>query len=646
MRMRFDPSTGADEAAFYAARDALLDEFEGWRAGRGDPDSGMVVSDAALFLDWRYNYSTGVLDDYDGQDLDEFLLGWCPRKLTAPPDMAPQLCRDVGQLINFLAATGRLVGGSRRATALTAYANELAPRVRRAMDDPSNFGMAKSIFAGVDLDAMPSVDDPEAMQQFLDQKMAELNALPYEERKALTDPDISDDLGTAPAPYLHISPTTAELERAAVAAPITGKIEALRDYLGAEGKALTNTGNLKLVDGKALVDLLDTGDQVDPAIGDRTFKTTSSADLRRLRLIVELAKSAGAVRVYRRRLVPVKGWSRRDPTDRASGVVTAAAVEGPLWLSFGGARVESLLMEYVDDALPHWLTMLLPSDVLPFDEVADVLGNLISDEVEPRPPYWTAERIVQSVADNLARSIEVLELVGAIRWNDREQVTSEFGQIRQRGGALSLTALGRHVVSRIASEVGYPIQRVDLADAEPSELFAAIEQVNEADLPGLIASWQPNLAPKDRARRIAEAVARAAMPRERLAGMAVLDEIGTEASEPYVRQLLDGPLAGHAASWLLAHDLADVDEVGDYIDAGFVIDLLATCQDDPEELCALFLHESPAGGPDELLDQMWQHDAPETEVVLEVLGQHLTDRRLAKAARKALFKHRSRAAQH
>ena len=41
------------------------------------------------------------------------------------------------------------------------------------------------------------------------------------------------------------------------------------------------------------------------------------------------------------------------------------------------------------------------------------------------------------------------------------------------------------------------------------------------------------------------------------------------------------------------------------------------------------------------LEQMWRHPAAETAAVLDALGEHLPDRKLAKAARKAAIRHRS-----
>lgn len=58
-------------------------------------------------------------------------------------------------------------------------------------------------------------------------------------------------------------------------APILAKFRALAGHLG-EGRRLTDRGNLKLADARALVDLLETGDEMDAAIGDRVFKTQSA----------------------------------------------------------------------------------------------------------------------------------------------------------------------------------------------------------------------------------------------------------------------------------------------------------------------------------------------------------------------------------
>jgi hypothetical protein len=87
------------------------------------------------------------------------------------------------------------------------------------------------------------------------------------------------------------------------------QVRALVGWVGT-GRKLTQTGRMTLADARALVELLDTGDRMDPVIGDRTFKTKSSEELYHLTLLVEWAKAAGLVRAAGGRLLPVKKNAR------------------------------------------------------------------------------------------------------------------------------------------------------------------------------------------------------------------------------------------------------------------------------------------------------------------------------------------------
>lgn len=61
-----------------------------------------------------------------------------------------------------------------------------------------------------------------------------------------------------------------------------------------------------MADARTLVELLGTGDEIDPKIGDRVFRTKSREELLELVTVVEWAKAARLVQVNRGRLVPVK----------------------------------------------------------------------------------------------------------------------------------------------------------------------------------------------------------------------------------------------------------------------------------------------------------------------------------------------------
>ena len=61
---------------------------------------------------------------------------------------------------------------------------------------------------------------------------------------------------------------------AAVAEPLR-RLQAFTGWVGA-GRKLTQTGRITLADARELVGLVGTKDQIDPKIGDRVFRTTSS----------------------------------------------------------------------------------------------------------------------------------------------------------------------------------------------------------------------------------------------------------------------------------------------------------------------------------------------------------------------------------
>ena len=96
-----------------------------------------------------------------------------------------------------------------------------------------------------------------------------------------------------------------ELARTAASAPALQRVVALTRWVGA-GRKLTPTGRLTMADARHLGGLLGTGDEIDPVVGTRVFRTRSSADLPGLAVVVAWAKAVGLLRVSQGRLVPVK----------------------------------------------------------------------------------------------------------------------------------------------------------------------------------------------------------------------------------------------------------------------------------------------------------------------------------------------------
>ncbi len=83
------------------------------------------------------------------------------------------------------------------------------------------------------------------------------------------------------------------------------RLRAFTEWAG-DGRKLTQTGRIKLTDARTLVPLLDTGDTIDPVVGDRVFKTPSTQELPGLNLIVDWARSIRLARVVKGRIAAVQ----------------------------------------------------------------------------------------------------------------------------------------------------------------------------------------------------------------------------------------------------------------------------------------------------------------------------------------------------
>ena len=69
------------------------------------------------------------------------------------------------------------------------------------------------------------------------------------------------------------------LEAAAGKAELTGQVRSFLTWLG-EGRRLTQTGRIGLADARHLVELLGTGDKIDPEVYGKVHGTRSSEELR------------------------------------------------------------------------------------------------------------------------------------------------------------------------------------------------------------------------------------------------------------------------------------------------------------------------------------------------------------------------------
>jgi hypothetical protein len=182
-----------------------------------------------------------------------------------------------------------------------------------------------------------------------------------------------------------------------------------------------------------------------------------------------------------------------------------------------------------------------------------------------------------------------------------------------------------------------------LAQDRAAVLLAALADYDAEEGEAEIAAWLAQRGPTEAAAELMEA-ASGGSPGLRGAAFAVLDRVGDEAIPAVQEALVDPVLRPHAAVWLRDHgeqaELARGDQEWLLVDLG--AGLLEEAQ--PEDVVAELLPDLPSAGQANLVASLWQVAHPHLIGLLTALGDHHHDPAVAKAARKAAFKARSRAA--
>jgi hypothetical protein len=358
--------------------------------------------------------------------------------------------------------------------------------------------------------------------------------------------------------------------------------------------------------------------------------------------VFDVAEGAGAFERLKTKVKVDPAWLERSVTNRAQEVVDSLLDVGPVstsahWEIF--FQVASL----VEDGIPHWLSMALPEDAeIETEPFVDQAIQVVDEYLPVRPALWSRPgSFDEFVARQVFEVFEVLDFAGVIEWRDRVEVTGEYDRTYVRGGRFRMTPLGRHTMVGHIRAAGYDFPTVtDLGDASAEDLVN-VSLTTSAEPAELLRRWRPTGSTVDRAAALADFAMSAEVPEQRIATMRMLGMLQPITDvEPAVRQMLDSAVAGHATMFLLQRGLATSDDVGSFLDVGPLVDLLSTVLDEPEVLADLFA-ETNAQADDDLIEELWRHDQPETIEILDILGKHLPDKKQAKAARKAAMKHRS-----
>ncbi|WP_406088699.1 hypothetical protein [Kitasatospora purpeofusca] len=218
-----------------------------------------------------------------------------------------------------------------------------------------------------------------------------------------------------------------------------------------------------------------------------------------------------------------------------------------------------------------------------------------------------------------------------------------------RFGLVRLTPLGQYGIRQWLLEDGYDAPLVgDLAKGDAGELLRGVSEAANVLPDEELKVWLEGREPVAAARELLAAArgSDAYAPMRRMLCHSALTLLGAPA-EPAVREVLGDPeLGGGAAAWLVALGAAEVPApdrataLWTVVDA-FAAQLLDT-GGDPELLRELVAELPVTETPADYLGELWRVEHPYTADVLEAVGEMHPDRAVAKEARKAAFKARSK----
>ncbi|MGC5400025.1 hypothetical protein ACPXCP_30330 [Streptomyces sp. DT20] len=313
--------------------------------------------------------------------------------------------------------------------------------------------------------------------------------------------------------------------------------------------------------------------------------------------------------------------------------------------------------EFLDGVLGN-LYLLTVSDSAAGDEPVP-LPALAASMIVPDDMGEPTDDILEQVSDAMMRlddQFRVLEPIGIVEYQPvDEALLAEEGEDATppdddddvtRYGMVKLTPLGLYGIRARMLDAGVEAPAIgDLVDKDADALLGGIAYYPEDAARAEVQLWLARRGAGGAAAELLDA-ARGEDPQaplRRLHCQQALALVGAEA-EPAVRAVLDdGELGGLARVWLAELGAADVPAPPEPMIFWLAVDTIAAqleADGDLDELQGLV--EGLSGQHSGFFDEVWRVDHPATADVLEAMGRLHSDKKLAKDARKAAFKARSR----
>lgn len=651
--------------------DAALTGFRRWTKTARQKligDAGADADELQTLLDLMRDY-VGIErpGDLGPGDLEELLLRVYPRKITVldradTEDTIPAV-RD---FLTYLAESGGMTQGASRT--LERELDRIAPRFADAVMDPSNWGMARSIVQAMGADGV-DIGDQAAVDRWIAAYNTRVAPLGGGWDPGADDEDDEDeDIGLKEAfglpdrlPPMRL-PSEEELAGMARGAALIGQLRTLAAWLGT-GRVVTEYAELAGGDAAEAAAALGIG--VPSATDDDALpgRTDLSAvgrmrDVPRLDYLWRLGLDSGFVELDddETRAVPgevAQAWPDGDD-DEVLDIweMFFALVMGTLHVvaSLDPRRSSELDFFGQGEALAVMLFLARP-DGLPVAEVAKVIRDAAVDELPPAQAARTWQSWVRAHGDPTRLLLDEMVALGAVRISDGEN-----------GDLARLTPLGLAAMRTqfVDSDVEVPLLP-PAEDMTAADLIAIADGATEEEFQAETTAWLTHRTTESAARELLS-VAAESDPASRVLAVALVTELGAPAEPAWLEVLGQIELRGYAKATLstlagcdpaagmpAGLELADDDLAWILTDA-LVADGWDDVDDDvdddaghePAELAKRLAEAVPAGRESAAFEMMARVPHPDAASVLTVIGKNHPDNKIAKAARKAAYKAKTR----
>ncbi|MFG1948753.1 hypothetical protein [Nonomuraea sp. NPDC048826] len=406
MRTWFEPEEAEE---FEAAKDLLIRRCVTWAEERGHPVGSLLLSAA---VDARHESRDGRLAYWDRAGIRFFLLRYVPYKVTAPRQMLDHAPDVLLTYLRYLDVTG--LRDPRGAT--PAEAGEIIAEARTeyaaALDDPTLRGMA-TFWAYTAMDQGIDLTVPGAFERF--QREIDAGRVSYDEQvldqimqNRMINGGIAEERAF-PQPPVSLPPAS-ELTEAAARSQTVRRLITLADWVGKDGRALTDAGNLRVADAREVSALLGTGED--------QLRVRSATDLPQLNLLLAWAKKLRLIRTSKGRLLRVAKAAPllRDPEALWRRAFEALPELGrAVTLLPGSWRPEPILAGIFDEILPDVLNTMYGMDDMPVVRLEETVWlacqeyYLFDPKDERLLDLWRRDS-----ARDLGRMFEVLSDLGAV----------------------------------------------------------------------------------------------------------------------------------------------------------------------------------------------------------------------------------------